>query len=90
MNPARWSEHAIQNLAERQIDRSEVETTLMNPGLVVPDPPGREVFMRRYFDNVLQQEMLMRLIVEQTETETVVVTVYKTSQIERYWKAGQP
>lgn len=90
MNSIRWSEHAIQNLVEREIDRSEVEVTLVNPGLVVPDPPGREVLMRRYFDGVLQQEMLMRVIVEHSQAETVVVTVYRTSQIERYWKAGQP
>jgi len=90
MNPIRWAEHAIQSLAEREIDRAEVEITLMNPGLVVPNPPGREVYMRRYFDGVLQQEMLMRVVVELAESESVVVTVYKTSQIERYWKAGQP
>ena len=90
MNQIRWSEHAVENLGEREIDRSEVELTLRNPEVIVPDPPAREVYMRRYFDRVLQQEMLMRLVVEQTESESVVVTVYKTSQIERYWKAGQP
>jgi hypothetical protein len=89
MKAIRWSEHAIQNLAEREIDRSEVEVTLMNPELVVPDPPGRDIFMRRYFDGVLQQEMLMRVVVEHTETETVLVTVYKTSQMGRYLKGLQ-
>ena len=89
MNPIRWSEHTIQNLAEREVDRSEVEVTLMNPELVVPGPPGRDIFMRRYFDRVLQQEMLMRVVVEHAESETVVVTVYKTSQISRYLKGMQ-
>jgi len=89
MEPVRWSEHAIQNLAEREIDRSEVEVTLMNPELVVPDPPGREVFMRRYFDGILQQELLMRVVVEHSESETVVVTVYKTSQVERCMKEAR-
>ena len=60
--------------------------TLQNPEVIVPDPPGREVYMRRYFDRVLQQEMLMRVVLEQTESEYVVVTVYKTSQITRYLK----
>ena len=86
MNPIRWAEHAVENLAEREIDRSDVEATLHEPELVVPDAPVREVYMRRYFDRVLQQEMLMRVVVEQTESETVVVTVYKTSQIARYLK----
>lgn len=60
--------------------------TLQNPEIVVPDAPAREFFMRRYFDGVLQQEMLMRVIVEHTENESVVVTVYKTSQMTRYLK----
>ena len=64
--------------------------TLVNPELVVPDPPGRDIFMRRYFDGVLQQEMLMRVVVEHTESETVLVTVYKTSQMGRYLKGLQP
>ena len=61
----------------------------MNPELVVSDEPGREILMRRYFDGVLQREMLLRVVVEHTETETVVVTVYKTSQMERYMKEVQ-
>jgi hypothetical protein len=86
MKPIRWAEHAVENLGEREIDRSEADLTLQNPEVIVPDPPGREVYMRRYFDRVLQQEMLMRVVLEQTESEYVVVTVYKTSQITRYLK----
>jgi len=42
--------------------------------------------MRVYFDPVLQKEMLLRVVVEETADELVVVTVYKTSQIDRYLK----
>ncbi len=89
MKPIRWAEHAVENLGEREIDRSEVDLTLQNPEVLVPDPPAREVYMRRYFDQVLQQEMLMCLVVEQTESESVVVTVYKSFQIARYLKGIQ-
>jgi len=30
--------------------------------------------------------MLLRIVVEESDMETVVVTIYKTSQIERYIK----
>ena len=86
MKPIRWAEHAVENLAEREIDRSEADLTLQKPEVIVPDPPAREAYMRRYFDRVLQQEMLMRMVLEQTESENVVVTVYKTSRIARYLK----
>lgn len=35
---------------------------------------------------VLDQEMLLRVVVEETETHRVVVTAYKTSDIKRYMK----
>ena len=89
MKPIRWAEHAVENLAEREIDRSEVDTTLRHPEFIVPDPPAREVYMRRYLDRVLQQQMLMGVVVEEAESESVIVTVYKTSQMERYLKELQ-
>jgi hypothetical protein len=33
---------------------------------------------------VLGQEMLLRLVVEETEKERVVVTVYRTSRLDKY------
>jgi hypothetical protein len=84
MKPVRWTSHASQNLADREIEREEAGKTLAGPELVVPDLPGRRILMRRYYDEVLQQEMLLRVIVEDAGDETVVITVYKTSQINRY------
>ncbi len=40
--------------------------------------------MRRCFDQALGQPMLLRIVVEDAADETVVITVYKTSQINRY------
>ncbi len=90
MKPVRWSPHAIDNLADREIDRAAVEKTLANPDFVVPGQLPRLVLMRRYFDQVLQQEMLLRMVVEETSTERIVITVYKTSQIAKYLKGLGP
>ena len=40
--------------------------------------------MRRYFDEILQSEMLLRVVVEETEAETVVITLYQTSNFNKY------
>ena len=84
MKSVRWSPHAIDNLADREIDRVAAEKTLDSPEFVVPGQLPRLVLMRRYFDSVLQQEMLLRIVVEDTSTERIVITVYKTSQIAKY------
>jgi hypothetical protein len=86
----RWSAHALQNLADREIEREQADRTLAAPEFVVAGQAGRKVFMRRYFDRSLHQEMLMRMIVEETTDEIIVVTLYKTSQIEKYLKGLVP
>jgi hypothetical protein len=50
----------------------------------------RQDRMRRYFDERLQQEMLLRAVVEETAEERVVTTVYITSKIGKYMKRVQP
>lgn len=46
--------------------------------------------MRRYFDTLLQQEMLLRVVIEEAAEEMVVVTVYKTSRFDRYLGEASP
>ena len=86
MKRVRWLKHAVVNLEVREIDRSEIETTLQSPDYVVPSWGNLRILMRKYFDVILQQDMLLRIVVEETYMETDVVTIYKTSQIERYAK----
>ena len=86
MKSIRWTLHALQNLTDREIDQEEVRQALGQPTAIVPGQIPRSIYMRRYFDKILQQEMLLRVIVEETMGEKVVVSVYKTSQITRYLK----
>ncbi len=88
--PVRWSPHALDALNDRKINRLEVLRAVAAPEFVVPDPPGRDVYMRRYFDALLGQEVLLRVVVEEAETELVVVTAYKTSQLRQYLKGLVP
>lgn len=46
--------------------------------------------MRRYFDSVLQTEMLLRVVAEETQAEWVIVTLYKTSKFEKYEGEQKP
>lgn len=90
MKPVRWTQHALQNLADREIDHAIADAMLAHAEFDIPDPPGRRILMGRYDDLVLQREMLLRLVVEEAADELVVVTVYKTSQVQRYLKGLLP
>ena len=90
MKPIRWTSHALRNLVDREIERTEADRTLAQAEFIVPGQPPRLVYMRRYFDSLLQQEMLLRVVIEETIGAIVVVSVYKTSQIDRYLKGLVP
>lgn len=80
----RWSSHAKRMLLEREVEQGEAEQTLTNPDIILPCEPHRKIYQRVYFDKVLCQDMLLRLVVEETEAERVIVTVYKTSRLDKY------
>lgn len=88
MKPVRWTKHALQNLRDREIDRALAEATIAEPEQQSPDPPLRLILMRRYHDAVINQFMLLRVVIEETDQEVVVITLYKTSQVRRYLKEG--
>ena len=67
-----------------------MERAIAAPEHSVGDPPRRTVVMRRYFDVRLGREMLLRVVVEETPEERVVVTAYKTSRIAKYLKGTAP
>ena len=90
MKSVRWTQHAIENLANRAIDPDMADAVVRRAKLEVPDSPGRRILMGRYHDGALNQEMLLRIVVEELPEELVVVTVYKTSQIRRYLKGLLP
>ncbi len=84
--PIRWLQHARDNLYAREIEEMEVLLTLSEPEFVESLSSDRKILMRFYKDSVLNQKMLIRVVVDDTPTETVIVTVYKTSRSSRYIK----
>jgi hypothetical protein len=63
---------------------SESGADLMQPDSIVSGQAPRSILMRRYFDNILETEMLLPIVVEETDAELVVVTLYKTSKFRKY------
>lgn len=89
MKPIRWSEHAASRIAKREIDASEAELAVKQPDSLVEAGLNRRFYQRRYLDRVLNEQMLMRVLIEQTDTELVAVTLYKTSKFAKYEERGK-
>ena len=56
------------------------------PDQVVPARNGLECRQSRFLDKSTGKEYLLRVIVNPERTPNVVVTVYKTSKVDKYWR----
>jgi hypothetical protein len=79
------SRHAQTEMERRGIPLSLVESVLDNPQQIVTEREGRKVYQSQVeFGN--GKIFLLRVIVADEVDPKVVITVYRTSKIEKYWR----
>ncbi len=78
------SEHAKAEMAHRRIPLDVVEKVLDRPEQVIPERGGMEVYQSRHdFGGMI---FLVRAVVDRSVAPAMVVTVYRTSKIGKYWR----
>ncbi|MHB0913863.1 MAG: DUF4258 domain-containing protein [Armatimonadota bacterium] len=82
----RFSSHALSEMKRRNIPPEMVESVLANPGQVVPEQHGRNVYQSQV-DFGTDKPFLLRVVVADNAEPSVVVTVYRTSKISKYWRS---
>lgn len=70
-------------MAEHGITQQEMEAVLQNPGQIVPEQDGKNAYQSQVYSG--SKVFLMRVIVNDTLSPIVVVSVLRTSRIARYW-----
>ncbi len=81
----RLSEHAQRRLERRGISPAQLESVLNDPQQVVRERGGRKVYQSQV-DRGDGKMVLLRAIVVDDVEPAVVVTVYLTKQISKYWR----
>lgn len=81
----RLSDHAPPQLQRRRIPLAQLESVLNNPQQVVPEQGGRQVYQSQV-DREDGKMALLRAIVVDDVDPAVVVTVYRTKRIQKYWR----
>jgi hypothetical protein len=79
------SRHAREEIARRGIPQTLVDLVLDNPEQIVPERGGRVAYQSQV-DFGGGRVFLLRVIVADTVDPAVVVTVYRTSKISKYWR----
>ncbi|HPO09287.1 MAG TPA: DUF4258 domain-containing protein [bacterium] len=81
----RISGHAYNEMREREIPSEMVENLMTSPQQIVPEYDGKAAYQSQFlFEN--GKIYLLRAIVDELADPCVVVTVYRTSKIGKYWR----
>jgi hypothetical protein len=79
------SSHVQQEMKRRGIPLAVVESVLAAPGQKLPEHGDVVCYQSKVEIN--QRPYLVRVVVNETARPPKVVTVYRTSKINKYWKA---
>ena len=81
----KFSKHAESELVLRQIPRAFAEEVLRQPQQIVPERSPKKAYQSQV-DFGSGRMFLLRVIVDDTVEPAMVVTVYRTTKINKYWK----
>jgi hypothetical protein len=81
-----FTEHARVEMVRRLIDEGTVRGVLAHPEQRFEVRPGRHVLQSRVPMGDPQKAYLVRVFVDIDRTPCAIVTAYRTSRIEKYWK----
>ncbi len=81
------SRHAKQEMRRRAIPMELLESVLKNPQQVIEQPDGKKVYQSQ-LDFEGDKIFLLRAVVIEFADYTLVVTVYRTKKISKYWRTS--
>jgi hypothetical protein len=79
------SRHARVEMERRGISLGLLEHVLQNPQQIVLETRGKKAY-QSIIDFMTGKEFLVRAIVADENDPPVVITVYRTSKIHKYWR----
>ena len=82
------TEHAKFEASRRNIPEELIRSVIENPQQKLPSQKGRVIVQSKYNDEEEDKEMILRVIGVASAEDFKVITVYKTSKINKYWKEG--
>lgn len=82
----RLTDHAEKERVRRSIPAEILQDVLRSPQQIIPQSRGRKAYQSQV-DFGEGRIRLVRAIVEDAQSPAVVITVYRTSKIDKYWSA---
>jgi len=83
-----FTEHAKFEAQRRGIELEMIRSLIENQPQKLPVKRNRFVLQGKYYDKIENKDMLLRVIIEPTGNSIKVISVYRTSKIDKYWIEG--
>lgn len=80
------TDHAQAEMQRRGLSIATLEAVLFAPEQRFIDRPGRCVYQSRWTDVASAKLYLIRVFVDMNRSTPEVVTVYRTSKVQKYWE----
>ena len=81
----KFSRHVEEEIERRKIPKDLIESVLQNPQQIVEEYESKKAYQAK-IDFGGGKIYLLRVIVADEIDPAVVVTVYRTSKIKKYWR----
>lgn len=82
-----FSPHALYEMERRNLSRRMVLTVVEKPEQSWEIREGRMIFQSRFEQESSEKTFLLRVFVDVWRKPPEVVTAYKTSKVEKYWRS---
>lgn len=81
-----FTEHALMEMERRGISQEQVRNMLAHPRQMEILREGRAVYQTKYDTGNPSKTYVLRVFVDVDRKPPAIVTVYRTSKIEKYWR----
>lgn len=85
MRKFKLSHHAQTEMIRRGIPVEVVQSVVTDPEQIVSDENGNDIYQSR-IDFGTERKYLVRVVTTKQEEELLVITVYRSSKIGKYWR----
>ena len=81
-----FSDHALERIRSPNLTTDQIKEAIANPDEKLSNRFGR--IAHKILNDDSQEKSLLRVFYEENEDEILIISAYKTSKIEKYWKGG--
>jgi hypothetical protein len=82
-----FSKHAEEQMQRRNINRKDIDTAMLYPDQMLADSENTGITIYHFLLKENEQMFLLRVFVNTIRNPNVIVTLYKTTKIQKYYES---